>query len=146
MKLLRTLLLLLTAAAITLPAEAKKTKKEKEPEVITIYVFGVSQDLADSTIYVTNIAPVNGATMLPHNQLKNFQYYSEQLKKHVEQTYNVEHQTAVFFFARDPKKIERIFARTQEKMKKRAYIQPHFKFINTEEFHFKVPVLQIVEE
>lgn len=141
MKVLRLLLLVLLAAGFAFQAEAKGKKKEKEPEVLTIYAFGVSQDLSDSTVYVTTIAPINGATLLPHNLLLNIQYYSEQMKKHVESTYNVQHQTVGFFYARDRKKAEKKFARMQAKMTKHTAKTLKFKSISYEEFRFKVPVL-----
>lgn len=141
MKALRLLLLVLLTAGFALQTEAKGKDKEKGPEVLTIYAFGVSQDVTDSTVYVTTIAPINGATMLPHDLLLNIQYYSEQMKKHVESTYNVQHQTVGFFYARDRKKAEKKYARMQAKLTKHSTKNLKFKSIPYEEFRFKVPVL-----
>lgn len=141
MKALRLLFLVLLTAGFALQADAKGKDKEKEPEVITIYAFGVSHDLADSTVYVTSIAPINGATMLPHGILQNIQYYGEQMKKYVEKTYNLQHQTVAFYYARDRKKAEKRLARVQAKMKKHTMKNLEFKPISYEDFRFKVPVL-----
>lgn len=142
MKVLRLLLLVLLAAGFALQADAKGKKKEKEPEVLTIYAFGVSHNLADSTVYITSIAPINGATLLPHNILLNIQYYGEQMKKYVEETYNLQHQTVAFYYARDRKKAEKRYARVQAKMKKHTTMKNLvFKPILYEDFRFKVPVL-----
>lgn len=148
MKPLRTLLLIIAAIAIALPSNAKKVQKEskaEEAKIVTIYAFGVSQDLIDSTVYMTNIAPISGAEMLPHGQLKNWQYYSEQMEKYVEDTLHCEHQTTAFFYATSLKKVEKLYARVQLKMKKRAMSEITFKQISTEDFHFKVPVLQPID-
>lgn len=145
MKQLRTLLLILIAACMAMPSQAKK-KTPKEPEIITIYVFGVAQNMTDSTVYVTNIAPVNGATMLEHNQLKNFIYYTEQFQKYVEETYSQQHISSAFFYARDRKTIEKRFARATEKIKKSALYEPKFVYVSTDDFHFRVPVIKTFDE
>lgn len=141
MKAFRLLLFVILTAGFALQADAKGKNKEKEPEVLTIYAFGVSQDLADSTVYVTSVAPINGATMLPHGILMNIQYYGEQMKKYVEETYNLQHQTVAFYYARDRKKAEKRYARVQAKMQKHTMKKLVFKPISYEEFRFKVPVL-----
>lgn len=141
MKALRLLFLVLLSATFAIQSQAKDKSKEKEPEVLTIYGFGVAQDLSDSTVYVTTIAPINGVTMLPHDLLLNIQYYSEQMKKYVEETYNVQHQTVAFYYARDRKKAEKKFARMQAKMTKRSMKNLVFKSVPYEDFRFKVPVL-----
>lgn len=146
MKLLKILLLVMMAASVTLGAEAKDKKKKTEPEIATIYVFGVAQDLGDSTVYITSIAPVNGATLLPHGLLQHQQYYSEQMKNYVAQTYEVAHPTVGFFYARDEKKIAKKLARAQQKMTKNAFKHLTFVNIKPEEFHFKVPVLVTTDE
>lgn len=145
MRLLRLLALIVVAAAIAMPSQAKK-KQEKEPEILTIYVFGMSQNMADSTVYVTDIAAVNGATMLPHNELKNFMYYSEQLQKYVEDTYNQSHMTTAFFYARDRKTIEKKYAKTEQKIMKAPYRKPRIVRVANQDFHFRVPVLKTLDE
>lgn len=145
MKLFRLFALIIVAAAIALPSEAKK-KQKNEPEVLTIYVFGVSQNMADSTIYVTDIAAVRGATLLPHNELQNFTYYSEQLQKYVQDTYKQNYLTTAFFYARDRKKIEKKYAKTEQKIKKAAIHTPRIVRVAVQDFHFKVPILKTLDE
>lgn len=147
MKLLKILLLVMMAASVALGAEAKDGKKKKaEPQITTIYVFGVAQDMGDSIVYITSIAPVNGATLLPHDLLQHQQYYSEQMKNYVAQQYEVAHPTVGFFYARNQKKIAKKLARVQEKMAKNAFKHLTFVTIKPEEFHFKVPVLVNADE
>lgn len=145
MRLLRLLALIVVAAVIAMPSQAKKKQKD-EPEITTIYVFGVSQNMADSTVYVTDIAAVNGATLLPHNVLKNFVYYSEQLQKYVEETYSQSHMTTAFFYARDRKKIEKKYAKTEQKIMKAPYRQPRIVRVAYQDFHFRVPILKTLDE
>lgn len=140
MKVIR-LLLILALCIFASSAEARSKKKDAGPEILTIYVFGVSQNISDSVIYVTAISPVNGATLLPHDILENRQYYSEQLKNYVEQTLGVPRQTAAIFYARERKKIEKRFAKTQQKLEKHAIKGAKFQNISNEQFHFKVPVI-----
>lgn len=146
MKLLKTLFLVMMAASVVLGAEAKDRKKKTEPEVLTIYAFGVAQDLSDSIVYVTNISTINGATMLPHDILKHQQYYSEQMKNYVAETYGVAHPTVGFFYARTEKKIVKMMARAQEKMTKSAFKTLRYENISINDFHFKVPVLVNADE
>lgn len=145
MRLFRLLALIVVAAAIALPSQAKK-KQKNEPEVLTIYVFGISQNMADSTIYVTDIAAVKGATLLPHNELKNFTYYSEQLQNYVQDTYKQNYLTTAFFYARDRKKIEKKYAKTEQKIMKAAIHTPRFVRVAVQDFHFKVPILKTLDE
>lgn len=142
MKFLRTLLLVAIAALCAQSAEAKKKGSKKDsPVVTTIYAFGVSQNLSDSTVYVTAIAPINGATILPHNLLQYHMYYSEQMKKFVEEQFNQEHQTVAFFYNKKRKKIEKKFLKVQANAKKRTLHPVTIKEISHADFHFKVPVM-----
>lgn len=145
MKVLRLFLLVIFSATFALQSQAK-SRKEKAPEVLTIYVFGVSQDLSDSIIYMTDILPVAGATMLPHEILDNHQYYSEQLKKYMENTLHLQHQTVTFYYSRKRQNIEKQFVKVQEKTKKHSAKMPVFKQIASEDFRFKVPVLVVAGE
>lgn len=141
---LRTLIFALLTVAIAIPAQARK--KNNAPEMLTLYVFGVSQNLTDSIVYITDITSVAGATLLPHEQLENQLYYSEQLKKHIEGNYGVGHQTAAVFYARDSKKAQKLLNRTREKLKKNTRYQPIYELITQDEFHFKVPLIKIAED
>lgn len=145
MKFIRFLLLVVVCTLVAMPSQAIG-KKKAEPEVLTIYVFGVAQNLADSTVYITNISEVNGATMLPHELLENHQYYTEQLKNYVSDRFRETHLSVAFYYARTQKQIEKKYARVEEKMKKRAMKPLVFKMIPNMDFRFKVPVLVQSEE
>lgn len=144
MRYLKLFLLLSVAIICANSAKAKSSnpKQEKAARTTVIYAFGMSQDLADSTIYVSPIAPINGASMMSHGMLKNRQYYSEQLKKYVEETYGKTHQTAGFVYAEKRKQAERLYKRAIKKIKKSFDgINVTIETINAEQFHFKVPVI-----
>lgn len=145
MKFIRFLLLVVVCTLVAMPSQAIG-KKKAEPKVLTIYVFGVAQNLADSTVYITNISEVNGATMLPHELLENHQYYTEQLKNYVSDQFRETHLSVAFYYARTQKQIEKKYARVEEKMKKRAMKPLVFKMIPNMDFRFKVPVLVQSEE
>lgn len=140
MRTIKLLLIIIFGAAFSLQSQAK-SKKEKGPEITTIYVFGVAQDLSDSIVYITDIAPVSGATLMPHDILQNHQYYSEQLTNYLKNQLNETHLSVAFFYSRDRKKIEKKAIKVTEKMKKRAYRTLTFTPIDYNTFHFKVPVL-----
>lgn len=142
MKFLRTLLLITIAALCTQNASAKvRQSKNGAPIVTTIYGFGVSQNLSDSTVYITAIAPISGATILPHNMLQYRVYYSEQLKKFVEEKYHQTRQTVAFIYGLNRKKIEKKFLKVQANAKKRTLHTVTIKEIPYADFHFKVPVV-----
>lgn len=136
---------LLLAVTFTLSAGAlqrgKREKKETAPEVVTIYAFGVCQDLSDSIVYVTSTAPINGATLYSHGLLLNRIHYSDQLKKYVEETYHRQHQSAAIFYFRKRKDADKAFARMQSRMQKHSPVPPVFRTISYTDFHFKVPVI-----
>lgn len=139
---------LLLVASLSLTASARKTreKKEKAPEVVTIYAFGVSQNLTDSTVFVTTIAPINGATLYSHGLLQNRQHYSDQLKNYVENTFKLPHQSAAICYYMKRKDAEKAFVRMQNRMKKHSPANPTFRNIGYEDFHFKVPVVVSADE
>lgn len=144
-KIFKLLLLLAMGAVITMPCEAKKKNKADKEEILTVYVFGVSQNLNDSTVYLSSITPVAGAKLLSHNVLENRIYYTEQFKKYVEGTFNETHQTVAVVYNKDRKKVEKKYAKVQAKMTKHAWGAIKFKNVSQEEFHFKVPVLVSAE-
>lgn len=143
MKLLKILFLFVLAASSSLQAESKTPDGENVIKATqkNLYVFGISQDLSDSTIFVSPIAPLNGAGMLAHNMLENRQYYSVQLKEYVEKQFNTVHQTAAFFYFTNKKKAEKKFLKTKNAMEKRAVGKLCWNEIPYEDFHFKVPVI-----
>lgn len=142
MKFLRTILLITIAALCAQSADAKLRRSKNEgPIVTTIYAFGVSQNLSDSTVYITAIAPINGATILPHNMLQYRVYYSEQMKNYVEEHFHQNHQTVAFFYGLKRKKIEKKFLKVQDLAKKRTLHTVTIKEIPHADFHFKVPVI-----
>lgn len=142
MKFFKILLLVSIAALCATSAEAKlKKTNSNEPVPTTIYAFGVSQNLSDSTVYLTAIASINGAMLMPNHFLQNRQYYSEQMKKYVEETFGTDHQTVAFFFDVNRKKMEKKYLKVQKKAQKNTLHAVTIKTIPAEAFRFKVPVL-----
>lgn len=144
MRYLKLLLLLTVALTCANNVEARSgiIKKNRTTRTVQIYAYGISQDLSDSVVYVTPVAPINGATMLPHYMLQNRQYYSEQMKNFVETTFGTVHQTVGFVYGEKRKRVEKLFARSMKKYNKpKDGIHFSIKTFDYDTFHFKVPVI-----
>ena len=61
-------------------AAPKKDKKEKEPEVVRVYMYGVSIDFNDSLVYMTDVQSLDSMIINGDGSLQNYSSYSLQLK------------------------------------------------------------------
>lgn len=143
MKLSNTLLLLL-CTLLTLPTMAKsKSEQSGETHVktVTIYGFGIAQNLADTVAYISPVAAINGAKLLKKDCLQNHQYYTEQFKNYLDSTYNTTHLTTAFFFSKSKKQMEKKLTKVQKLLQKRTMHNITVITVPYEAFHFKVPVI-----
>ena len=144
---LQTILLLLLALATASSASARKQSEKKSNEKpTTIFIFGVAQDLADTTVYVSAITTVAGAKLNSGGDLENWTYYSEQLKKYVEATFQRPHQTVAVYYDKKLKNVEKRYQKVETQIRKKSPYPPTFKHIRPEDFHFKVPRIIFAEE
>lgn len=101
-----------------------------------VYLFGVSQQLADSVVYITFINEVD--SMALENKTKFLPFRSEfslQMKEYLEGTLKLNHQTTCVFFSLSRKSISKKYY----KIKKRFLDNPDTKIVPLEGFKFKNP-------
>lgn len=144
---LQTILLIVLAMATASNASARKqTEKKANEKLTTIFIFGVAQDLADTTVYISAITTVAGAKLNSGGDLENWTYYSEQLKKYVETTFQRPHQTVAVYYDKKLKNVEKRYQKTETQIRKKSPYPPTFKYIHPEDFHFKVPRIVFTDE
>lgn len=91
--------------------------RDKQPA--TIYAFGYSTCLSDSTSYLTAIAPLPGAVIDSKTHfLTGRSAYAYQLKSFLESKYTP-NQTSVVFFATSRKELESKYVKLRRNMQKR---------------------------
>lgn len=111
-------------AAIVLPAlfaasTGIQARTAGQPEK-TIYAFGFSTSLADSTVYLTQISALPGGTVDKKTHFLNDRTdYTLQLKSYLEGIYPG-HQTSVIFFNTSRKKLENQYIKVRKSAKKTA--------------------------
>ena len=103
-----------------------------------MYVFGVSQQLGENTVYVTNINRVDSIDL--QKRTKFLPYRSEfsiQLKQYLEGTEKLKKQTACVYYNKSRKKLAKEFY----KIKKRYLDDKEKKMVivDNEKFSFSNP-------
>lgn len=115
--------------------EAKEKGAAQGEKDTKVYLFGVSQQLTDSVVYITGIDEVEGlqldrkTKMLPYRAV-----FSLQMKEYVEGTLKQNHQTACVFFSKNRKKLSRKYY----KIKKRFLDNSYTKLVPIEGFTFRL--------
>lgn len=129
-------LLFFLLSAIQLTAFASpKEKKNKSEEPKEIYMYGVSVDFNDSTVYITDIQSLDSMTINTDGSLRNYSDYSLQLKVYLEGTVGETNQTCAVIYSEKKKKLEKHFI----KMRKKYQSDPNkiLKRIGTDAFTFQ---------
>ena len=117
-------LLFFLLSAIQLTAFASpKEKKNKSEEPKEIYMYGVSVDFNDSTVYITDIQSLDSMTINTDGSLRNYSDYSLQLKVYLEGTVGETNQTCAVIYSEKKKKLEKEGLFDESKKKK---IEKHF--------------------
>lgn len=130
-------------------------KKKKEPKVKVgkkieaeenlknpdskVYVFGVSEDLTDSVVYITAVNEIDSLALT--KKTKFIPYRAElslQLKEYLEGTKQLQRQTTAVFYSLKKNKI----AKRQYKVKKKFLdkLGKTIIYLTNEEFVFKNPL------
>lgn len=111
----------------------------------TVFVFGVSQTLMDSVVYVTAITQVDSIDLDKKTKaLPNRSEFSLQLKEYLEGKVGLHNQTACVFFDVNKKKLNKQYY----KIKKR-YLDDRGKkiiVVNEQHFMFRHPLDTVVYE
>lgn len=111
------LLLILPLATVTAMAGTKGGDTK------TVYAFGFSTSLNDSTVYLTPIVTIPGATLDRKTKFLNErQAYTHQLRTYMESKYAA-HQTSVVLFADSRKKLENKYVKMRRTLLKKKHSQ-----------------------
>ena len=127
---------LLSLAIATLPysLQAKDEKKE------TVYAFGYSTNLNDTTLFISAVQPLEGAVLTRKEHfLEHRNEYGNQLKAHLENLYPGHHVCAVFF-SKNKKSLDKKYAKLRTHLLKMKHTQ--LTEIPNSEFQFKPLVLE----
>jgi len=97
-KLLSLLALVVFLACNMRAFAAAPDRKTTADGVQTLYIYGVSQNLNDSIVYVSDITVLTGAHLLEKGYFVQRDQYADQFKDFVQQHFSAPHQTAAVFF------------------------------------------------
>lgn len=113
----------------------KDTKKDKEDEAKRVYLYGVSIDFNDSTVYMTDIQYLDSMIIQKDGSLQGQSGYSLQMKVFLENSYGEDNQTCAIVYSDNKKKLEKKFV----KMRKRYQTDKGrtLKLLGTDSFTFR---------
>lgn len=94
---------------------APKEKKEKAEEPKQVYMYGISVDFNDSTVYLTDVQLLDNVVINPDGSLKDHTSYSLQLKVYLESTLGETNQTCAIIYSDKKKKLEKRFIKMRKK-------------------------------
>lgn len=111
------LFLLLLTAIIAQYSHAQRTTAEKSNTFKreTIYIFGVSQNLNDSLVYVSEVVELKNCSLNKKDFLVDRKLYAEQFRAYVENAYQSPRQTAAVFFSKKPKELLKKWQKVRKK-------------------------------
>ena len=95
------------------PKTKEKTIKVEEPK--RVYMYGVSVNFNDSTVYLTDVQRLDDVIINAEGAIKNHSGYSLQLKVYLEGTLGKVNQTCAVIYSDKKKKLERRFIKTKKK-------------------------------
>ena len=128
---------------VTLLAMAKQKPSQYGRGTGKVYLFGVSQELTDSVVYVTFINEVDSFDLAKKTKFLPFRSeFSLQLKEYMEGTLKKDHQTTVVFYSNSRKKLSKKYY----KIKKRYLDNPYTKIVPIEGFQFRHPLDSFINE
>ena len=125
--------LLLLAPMMIFARVKKETKKVKEVEPVTVYIWGASMSFSDSIVYFTEIQKLD-AVVMENGFLPYRQYYAYELKDHMNFEENMPGRISMIYFDEKLKKLEK----KEQKIKKHLiekenkiirYLGDKFKFV-----------------
>ncbi len=128
---------------VTLLAVAKQKPTQYGRGSGKVYLFGVSQQLTDSVVYLTFINEVDSFDLAKKTKFLPFRSeFSLQLKEYMEGTLHKDHQTTVVFYSASRKKLSKKYY----KIKKRYIDNPYTKIVPIDGFKFRHPLESFVNE
>ena len=128
---------------VTLLAVAKQKPTQYGRGSGKVYLFGVSQQLTDSVVYLTFINEVDSFDLAKKTKFLPFRSeFSLQLKEYMEGTLHKDHQTTVVFYSASRKKLSKKYY----KIKKRYLDNPYTKIVPIDGFKFRHPLESFVND
>lgn len=124
-------------------AFGKKTSYEYGTGTGKVYIFGVSRQLTDSVVYVTNISEVDSIDLEKKTHFLPYRSeFSLQLKVYMEGTLRLTRQTTCVFYSTNRKKL----SKKLYKIKKRYLDDPNtkIKMLDETQFTFRHPMSSFV--
>ncbi|MBO7569142.1 MAG: hypothetical protein J6T11_02150 [Bacteroidaceae bacterium] len=129
--------------AVTMLAMAKPKPSQYGRGTGKVYLFGVSQLLTDSVVYITFINEVDSLDLAKKTKFLPFRSeFSLQLREYMEGTLKKDHQTTTVFFSTNRKKLSKKYY----KVKKRFLDNPYTKIVPIDNFRFRHPLESYVNE
>ena len=125
--------LLLLAPMMVFARGKKETKKVKEVEPVTVYIWGASMSFSDSIVYFTERQKLD-AVVMENGFLPYRQYYAYELKDHMNFEENMPGRISMIYFDEKLNKLEK----KEQKIKKHLmekenkiirYLGDKFKFV-----------------
>lgn len=136
-------IVLLMMLLLPMLAMAKKKSTQYDRGNGKVYLFGVSQQLTDSVVYITFINEVDSLDLMKKTKFLPFRSeFSLQLKEYLEGTLKEDHQTACVYFATSRKKLSKKYY----KIKKRYLDNSYTRIRTLEGFQFRYPLDSFVNE
>ena len=104
-----------------------------------VYIFGVSQQLTDSVIYITNIQAVDSIDLDSKTKFLPFRSeFSLQLREYLEGKQKLHKQTSCVFYSSSRKKISKKFYKIKKRFLDNTYTK--IKVIDESLFRFRHPL------
>ena len=129
--------------AVTMLAMAKPKPSQYGRGTGKVYLFGVSQLLTDSVVYITFINEVDSLDLAKKTKFLPFRSeFSLQLREYMEGTLKKDHQTTTVFFSTNRKKLSKKYY----KVRKRFLDNPYTKIVPIDNFRFRHPLESYVNE
>lgn len=133
MKTIKYILLILVLTVTATKAEAKIVVTEH------MYIFGFSASFNDSTLYITDIQDVQGAS---YDTKKEFllgrENYSSQLKEFLAEKKGQPNRVCMVLFATTKKKAEKKYQKLKKKYTGKDGIAYGLHYLSSDEFKFEV--------
>ena len=91
---------------------ASKAEKEGPKRV---YLYGVSVDFNDSTVYITDVQYLDSVEINKDGSLRNYSHYSLQFKVYLEGTLGEDNQTCAVIYSDNKKKLDKRFVKLRKR-------------------------------
>ncbi len=134
-------LLLIAMAVLPLSLSAQKATQPSSDKPQTIYIFGVSQNLSDSLVYISEITELSARHLLDKKRfLINREAYSSQFSDYLAEKLGSKHQTAAVFFAWSKNKAQsqRLQVKKKVMTQKNPISRVAIKDIVSQDFQFRL--------